>query len=74
MALLGKVTDTVPELGRGDSSHLYLHKQVFTVQDAVADIGHTKTFKGLHTAVAGQINDHSAKVYNQILYSFHTHQ
>ena len=72
--LTGQMADTVAELGGGDGSHLYLHKEVFTVQYPVAHIGHAEVLECFHTTVTGQVDDHPTEIYNQVLNSFHTHR
>ena len=68
------MTDTVAELGYRDGTQLDLHEQILMlviIDNLLAYIRDPQTLECLDTSITGEIDNHAAKIYNQIFYAFH---
>ena len=72
--LLCQTADTVAKLRCRDGTKLDLHKKILlliVVDYLLAYICNTQTFECLDTSITGEVDNHTAKIYNQIFYAFH---
>ena len=72
--LSGQMTDTVAKLCYRNGTELDLHEQILmlvVIDNLLAYIRDPQTLECLDAPITGEIDNHAAKIYNQIFYAFH---
>ena len=68
------MADAVAEAGCRDGAELDLHEEILMlviIDNLFAYICDTQALECLDTAVTGEVDDHAAKIYNQVFNAFH---
>ena len=68
------MTDTVAKLCYRNGTELDLHEQILmlvVIDNLLAYIRDPQTLECLDAPITGEIDNHAAKIYNQIFYAFH---